>query len=142
MFIFTTVCVLPDDQLYSGTVADFTATDSLIIKERIRTEQYDYKQLNGKNNGFILIHSMIKCENLPSPAPDFVNALEDDDHVYFFFRESAVEFINCGKVSARWVNQWLVFETSAFVGLRLLLGGVLAGGAGVQERRGWATPVS
>lgn len=32
-------------------------------------------------------------------APDFVNALEDEDHVYFFFREAAVEHINCGKVS-------------------------------------------
>jgi hypothetical protein len=27
-----------------------------------------------------------------------VGSIEDDDHVYFFFRESAVEFINCGKV--------------------------------------------
>ena len=32
-------------------------------------------------------------------APDFVNALEDENHVYFFFREAAVEHINCGKVS-------------------------------------------
>ena len=32
-------------------------------------------------------------------APDFVNALEDEEHVYFFFREAAVEHINCGKVS-------------------------------------------
>ena len=35
----------------------------------------------------------------PFSAPDFVNALEDDEHVYFFFREAAVEHINCGKVS-------------------------------------------
>ena len=25
--------------------------------------------------------------------------MEDSDHVYFFFRESAVEYINCGKVN-------------------------------------------
>ena len=31
--------------------------------------------------------------------PDFVSSLEDEDHVYFFFRESAVEYINCGKVN-------------------------------------------
>ena len=31
-------------------------------------------------------------------APDFVNSVEDENHVYFFFRESAVEYINCGKV--------------------------------------------
>jgi hypothetical protein len=24
--------------------------------------------------------------------------MEDENHVYFFFRESAVEYINCGKV--------------------------------------------
>ena len=30
-------------------------------------------------------------------APDFVSSMEDEDHVYFFFRETAVEFINCGK---------------------------------------------
>ncbi len=34
-----------------------------------------------------------------STAPDFVSSLEDGDNVYFFFRESAVEYINCGKVS-------------------------------------------
>ena len=65
------------DNLFAATVADFSGTDSLIIKNNLRTEQYDYKHLN---------------------APDFVSSLEDEDHVYFFFRESAVEFMNCGKV--------------------------------------------
>jgi hypothetical protein len=32
-------------------------------------------------------------------APDFVSSTEDEDYVYFFFREAAVEYINCGKVS-------------------------------------------
>ena len=58
-------------------MADFSATDALIIKKRLRTEQYDLKHLN---------------------EPHFVSSLEDDKHVYFFFRESAVEFMNCGKV--------------------------------------------
>ena len=62
--------------LYAATVADFSATDSLIIKNQLRTEQYDYMHLN---------------------SPDFVGALEDEEHVYFFFREAAVEFMNCGK---------------------------------------------
>ena len=62
--------------LYAATVADFSATDSLIIKNQLRTEQYDYMHLN---------------------SPDFVGSLEDDEHVYFFFREAAVEFMNCGK---------------------------------------------
>jgi len=62
--------------LFAATVADFSGTDSLIIKNNLRTEQYDYKHLN---------------------APDFVSSLEDQDHVYFFFREAAVEYMNCGK---------------------------------------------
>ena len=62
--------------LYAATVADFSATDSLIIKNQLRTEQYDYMHLN---------------------SPDFVGSLEDEEHVYFFFREAAVEFMNCGK---------------------------------------------
>ncbi len=33
-------------------------------------------------------------------APQFVGSVESEDHVYFFFRETAVEYINCGKVSA------------------------------------------
>ena len=31
-------------------------------------------------------------------APSFVGSMEYGDHVYFFFRETAVEYINCGKV--------------------------------------------
>ena len=34
--------------MYSGTVADFSATDSLIYRGELRTEQYDYKHLNGE----------------------------------------------------------------------------------------------
>lgn len=68
--------IFTDGQLYSGTVSDFSGADALIIKDQIRTEQYNLKHLNG---------------------PDFVGAVEDEDFVYFFFREEAVEFINCGK---------------------------------------------
>lgn len=35
------------DQLYSGTVADFSGGDPLIYKEPMRTERLDFKQLNG-----------------------------------------------------------------------------------------------
>ena len=65
-------------ELYSGTVSDFSGTDALIIRNQIRTEQYNLKHLNN---------------------PDFVGSVEDEDYVYFFFRESAVEHINCGKVT-------------------------------------------
>jgi len=68
--------LLADGELYSATVSDFSGSDPLIYKENLRTEQYDSKILN---------------------APDFVRALEDENYVYFFFREQAVEYINCGK---------------------------------------------
>lgn len=33
------------------------------------------------------------------PAPNFVSSFAHGDYVYFTFRETAVEFMNCGKVS-------------------------------------------
>ncbi|KAK7492513.1 hypothetical protein BaRGS_00016179, partial [Batillaria attramentaria] len=64
--------------LYSATVSDFSAQDSLIFESThmLRTVQFDSKWLN---------------------EPNFVSSMEKDDLVYFFFRETAVENINCGK---------------------------------------------
>lgn len=31
-------------------------------------------------------------------APNFVSSLTYGDYIYFFFRETAVEYMNCGKV--------------------------------------------
>ncbi|KFB52554.1 semaphorin [Anopheles sinensis] len=36
-------------------------------------------------------------ETHSSPTPNFVGSFTQSDFVYFFFRETAVEFINCGK---------------------------------------------
>ncbi|CAH0550974.1 unnamed protein product [Brassicogethes aeneus] len=65
-----------DGDLYTGTVADFSGMDPIIYREPLQTEQYDSMSLN---------------------APDFVSSLTQGDFVYFFFRETAVEYINCGK---------------------------------------------
>ncbi|KRT85292.1 hypothetical protein AMK59_1094, partial [Oryctes borbonicus] len=65
-----------DGDLYSGTVADFSGMDPIIYRESLQTEQYDSMSLN---------------------APDFVSSMAQGDFVYFFFRETAVEYINCGK---------------------------------------------
>ncbi|XP_025829100.1 semaphorin-1A [Agrilus planipennis] len=65
-----------DGDLYTGTVADFSGMDPIIYREPLQTEQYDSMSLN---------------------APDFVNSMTQGDYVYFFFRETAVEYINCGK---------------------------------------------
>lgn len=39
----------PDGKLYAGTVSDFSGSDALILKDQIRTPQYDLKHLNGKS---------------------------------------------------------------------------------------------
>lgn len=57
-------------------MADFSSSDPLIYREPQRTEQYDLKQLN---------------------QPDFISTHEYKEHVYFFFRETAMEYENCGK---------------------------------------------
>ena len=92
-----TCFAISDGDLYSATVADFSATDSLIIKDNLRTEQYDFKQLNCKYY-ISYVSFLTKSLFFFYIAPDFVNALEDENHIYFFFREAAVEHINCGKV--------------------------------------------
>ncbi|KAK7116207.1 semaphorin-1A-like isoform X2 [Littorina saxatilis] len=73
-----TTAVYADGKLYSATVADFNSRDPLILEstQMVRTEQFDSKWLN---------------------EPNFVSSFEKDDKVYFFFRETAVENINCGK---------------------------------------------
>ncbi|XP_071862291.1 semaphorin 1a isoform X1 [Bombus fervidus] len=68
--------VYVDGELYTGTVADFAGMDPIIYREPLQTEQYDSKSLN---------------------APNFVSSMAQGDFVYFFFRETAVEYINCGK---------------------------------------------
>ncbi|XP_035777828.1 semaphorin-1A-like [Anopheles albimanus] len=68
--------VFVDSELYSGTVADFSGLDPIIYREHLQTEQHDSLSLN---------------------APNFVGSFTQGDFVYFFFRETAVEFINCGK---------------------------------------------
>ncbi|KAJ8983871.1 hypothetical protein NQ317_000907 [Molorchus minor] len=69
--------VYSNGHLFSATVADFSATDPLIYREPLRTELSDLRQLN---------------------APNFVSSLTYGDYIYFFFRETAVEYMNCGKV--------------------------------------------
>ncbi|XP_071037034.1 semaphorin-1A isoform X2 [Parasteatoda tepidariorum] len=65
-----------DGDLYVATVAQFTGADPLIYRDPLRTEQFNWKHLN---------------------APNFVSSVHHEEFVYFFFRETAVEYINCGK---------------------------------------------
>jgi len=74
--------VFTDNTLYSATSTDSLAREPLIIesKTRITTE---------------MANSNIFSD------PNFVSSfdLEEDDFVYFFYRENAVENINCGKAT-------------------------------------------
>lgn len=69
--------VYTDGHLYTATVADFGGVESIIYRDPLRTERSDLKQLNDAN---------------------FVSSMSYKDYVLFFFREAAVEYINCGKV--------------------------------------------
>uniref|UniRef100_A0A8C6NY40 Semaphorin 6D n=1 Tax=Nothobranchius furzeri TaxID=105023 RepID=A0A8C6NY40_NOTFU len=69
-------------KLYSATVADFQASDSVIYRSMgdgsaLRTIKYDSKWLK---------------------EPHFLHAAEYGNYVYFFYREIAVEHSNLGKV--------------------------------------------
>lgn len=45
----TKFCYLfADNELYSGTVADFSGSDPIIYREPLQTEQYDSLSLNGE----------------------------------------------------------------------------------------------
>ncbi|KAK7590702.1 hypothetical protein V9T40_002315 [Parthenolecanium corni] len=68
--------IFSNGHLYSATVADFAGSDPVIYREPLRTERSDSKQLN---------------------EPNFVGSISYQDYMFFFFREPAVEHINCGK---------------------------------------------
>ncbi|CAN8005119.1 unnamed protein product, partial [Ixodes hexagonus] len=68
--------IFADGDLYVATVGQLSGADPLIHRRPLRTEPSDLKHLN---------------------APNFVSSIYFEDYVYFFFRESAVEYINCGK---------------------------------------------
>ncbi|XP_076304965.1 semaphorin-2A-like isoform X2 [Tachypleus tridentatus] len=75
--------------LYSGTVAEFTKADTVIF----RTDLYDTS--TGRR-----VHPFsrtIKYDSKWLDKPQFVGSYDIGEYVFFFFRESAVEYINCGK---------------------------------------------
>ncbi|XP_035826394.1 semaphorin-5A [Aplysia californica] len=76
-----TALITSRGDLYAATVVDYSARDPAISRQlgnspRLRTMKQHTNWLN---------------------EPNFVSAYEIGNFVYFFFRETAVEFINCGK---------------------------------------------
>ncbi|KAK7092629.1 hypothetical protein V1264_008349 [Littorina saxatilis] len=76
----TTALMTDSGELYTATIIDKLARDPSINRHYsnadLRTEQQNSKWLN---------------------EPNFVSTYEFGNFVYFFFRENAVEYINCGK---------------------------------------------
>ncbi|KAG1688937.1 Semaphorin-2A [Nymphon striatum] len=75
--------------LYSGSVAEFTKADTVIFRTDL------YNQTTGQRRH--RFKRTIKYDSKWLDKPNFVGSYEIGDYVYFFFRETAVEFINCGK---------------------------------------------
>ncbi|CAL1546730.1 unnamed protein product [Lymnaea stagnalis] len=73
--------IFTDGKLYSATVADADARDPLILQ---------------KTNENVLVRTQPR-DSIFLNEPNFVSSFEKDDKVFFFFRETAVENINCGK---------------------------------------------
>lgn len=75
--------------LYSATNAEFTKADTVIF----RTDLFDLT--TGRRE--YSFKRTIKYDSHMLDKPDFVGSYEVGEHVYFFFREVAVEYMNCGK---------------------------------------------
>jgi len=75
--------------LYSGTNAEFTKADAVIF----RTDLYNYT--TGRRE--YTFKRTLKYDSKWLDKPNFVGSYDIGDYVYFFFRETAVEYINCGK---------------------------------------------
>ncbi|XP_041372487.1 semaphorin-2A-like [Gigantopelta aegis] len=74
--------------LYSGTVSDFIKADPLIFRPALHrsdgSKAVDYVRTLRRNPKWL-------------NEPQFVGSFDVGDQVYFFFREVALEYTNCGK---------------------------------------------
>ncbi|XP_048526346.1 semaphorin-2A isoform X1 [Dendroctonus ponderosae] len=75
--------------LYSGTNAEFTKADTVIFRTDLHNLTTGKKEYNFKRT--------LKYDSKWLDKPNFVGSFDIGDFVLFFFRETAVEYINCGK---------------------------------------------
>ncbi|XP_035257935.1 semaphorin-3A-like [Anguilla anguilla] len=88
--------LLIDGELYSGTSADFMGRDFAIFRtlgqhHPIRTEQHDSRWLNDPR--FVSVHLIPESDN------------PEDDKIYLFFRESAMDGEHSGKATHSRIGQ-------------------------------------
>uniref|UniRef100_A0A8C8HNJ8 Uncharacterized protein n=1 Tax=Oncorhynchus tshawytscha TaxID=74940 RepID=A0A8C8HNJ8_ONCTS len=91
-----TASMLIDGELYSGTSADFMGRDFAIFRtlgqhHPIRTEQHDSRWLNGE----------MAIKNILSSDSDN----QEDDKIYLFFRENAMDGEHAGKATQARIGQ-------------------------------------
>ncbi|XP_030645816.1 semaphorin-3ab [Chanos chanos] len=87
---------LIDGELYSGTSADFMGRDFAIFRtlgqhHPIRTEQHDSRWLNDPR--FVSVHLIPESDN------------PEDDKIYLFFRENAIDGEQTGKATHARIGQ-------------------------------------
>uniref|UniRef100_A0A8C8LZ19 Semaphorin 3ab n=1 Tax=Oncorhynchus tshawytscha TaxID=74940 RepID=A0A8C8LZ19_ONCTS len=91
-----TASMLIDGELYSGTSADFMGRDFAIFRtlgqhHPIRTEQHDSRWLNDPR--FVSVHLIPESDN------------PEDDKIYLFFRENAMDGEHAGKATHARIGQ-------------------------------------
>ncbi|CAK1582749.1 unnamed protein product [Parnassius mnemosyne] len=75
--------------LYSGTNAEFTKADTVIFRTDLHNLTTGRREFSYKRT--------LKYDSKWLDKPNFVGSFDVGDYVLFFFRETAVEYINCGK---------------------------------------------
>nr|CAD7462832.1 unnamed protein product [Timema tahoe] len=96
--------------LYSGTNAEFTKADTVIFRTDLhnlttgrrefsfkRTLKYDSKWLDSEYLLSVIVPTWQFLHVSHEDNPNFVGTFDIGPYVFFFFREMAVEYINCGK---------------------------------------------
>uniref|UniRef100_A0A3B1KES4 Sema domain, immunoglobulin domain (Ig), short basic domain, secreted, (semaphorin) 3Ab n=1 Tax=Astyanax mexicanus TaxID=7994 RepID=A0A3B1KES4_ASTMX len=91
-----TASLLIDGELYAGTSADFMGRDFAIFRtlgehHPIRTEQHDSRWLNDPR--FVSVHLIPESDN------------PEDDKIYLFFRENAIDGEQTGKATHARIGQ-------------------------------------
>uniref|UniRef100_A0A1Y1NE22 Semaphorin-2A n=1 Tax=Photinus pyralis TaxID=7054 RepID=A0A1Y1NE22_PHOPY len=75
--------------LYSGTNAEFTKADTVIFRTDLHNLTTGRREYSFKRT--------LKYDSKWLDKPNFVGSFDIGEYVFFFFRETAVEYINCGK---------------------------------------------
>ncbi|XP_069700579.1 semaphorin-2A [Periplaneta americana] len=75
--------------LYSGTNAEFTKADTVIFRTDLHNLTTGRREYSFKRT--------LKYDSKWLDKPNFVGSYDIGQYVFFFFRETAVEYINCGK---------------------------------------------